>query len=424
MKLTNREREEKSSAAISRTFWLMAGCFFVFMVTAYAAPSWWSNVQNGNAANDYAVANQGQLKFFTEKAVAEMNTTLASSGGAGPALTNLVYGWQQDYLASNYANNPSNPTRPYKPSDYQAINVGQLKYVGKMIWDRLVNAGYTNALPSWLATSNAADLSVANIGQLKTVFNFDLANADSDGNGLPDAWEIEYFGHIGNDPNSSPDGNGYTLLQDYTAGLNPTNYYSQLVDGHAGIISPTLAIVSGDNQISSGGQTTANPLVVSVSSSNGGGALVNAPVVYTVASGGGLLSNSLSSSGTSSTLVTMTDANGLAQIFYQNPSSSGTTSAIAALTGGQSVNFTSSTSAGDGTFDAPMDIAVSYPSPTEIDLSWVNNATSATGILIEQSIDNVTWTTTVMLNDPTVTSYPVTGLTSGQYYNFRIAPTQ
>jgi hypothetical protein len=47
---------------------------------------------------------------------------------------------------------------------------------------------------------------------------------DSDHNGLPDAWEMQYFGHIGVDPNADPDGDGLTNLQEYSAGSNPVDY--------------------------------------------------------------------------------------------------------------------------------------------------------------------------------------------------------
>ena len=49
------------------------------------------------------------------------------------------------------------------------------------------------------------------------------SNYDTDGVGIPDWWQIQYFGHIGVNPSSDPDGNGYTLLQDYLGGANPTN---------------------------------------------------------------------------------------------------------------------------------------------------------------------------------------------------------
>ena len=44
---------------------------------------------------------------------------------------------------------------------------------------------------------------------------------DSNGNGLSDAWEIYYFGHLGVDPNANPSGDGLTNLQHFLAGTSP-----------------------------------------------------------------------------------------------------------------------------------------------------------------------------------------------------------
>jgi hypothetical protein len=49
---------------------------------------------------------------------------------------------------------------------------------------------------------------------------------DSDGNGLPDAWEIQYFGQIGVDPNADPDGDHLTNLEEYRMGYDPTNAHT------------------------------------------------------------------------------------------------------------------------------------------------------------------------------------------------------
>ena len=239
---------------------------------------------------------------------------------------------------------------------------------------------------------------------------------DSDSNSLPDWWELEYLGSLGNSTTADPDGDGLTNLQEYQQGSDPTNYYSQ----GAITITPTLTLISGNNQTSAPGQLTAYPLVLGLS--HGGTPLVNAPVAFNVTSGGGLLL-ALAGSGASS-FNTVTDASGHAQVYYQNPAAAGTASTIGASAGGQSTSFTSSTSVADGTFDAPTNLAATYPSATEVDLTWTNNATTATGILIEQSTDNIVWTTTATLTSPGATSYAVTGLTSGQTYNFRVAPTK
>jgi Tol biopolymer transport system component len=55
------------------------------------------------------------------------------------------------------------------------------------------------------------------------------ANADSDGDGIPDWWMIQYFGHIAGQPGDQslaqddPNGTGMTTIQDYVAGTNPTD---------------------------------------------------------------------------------------------------------------------------------------------------------------------------------------------------------
>jgi hypothetical protein len=44
---------------------------------------------------------------------------------------------------------------------------------------------------------------------------------DSDGGGLPDWWQLQYFGQLGMDPNSTTDGSGHSLLYDYQNGIDP-----------------------------------------------------------------------------------------------------------------------------------------------------------------------------------------------------------
>jgi hypothetical protein len=46
---------------------------------------------------------------------------------------------------------------------------------------------------------------------------------DSDGSGLPVIWEKIYFGHTGVDPNADPDHDGLSNLQEYQYHTNPTN---------------------------------------------------------------------------------------------------------------------------------------------------------------------------------------------------------
>jgi hypothetical protein len=46
-------------------------------------------------------------------------------------------------------------------------------------------------------------------------------NTDSNGNGLPNWWQIQYFGHLGVSPLADPDADGWNNLQEYQNGTNP-----------------------------------------------------------------------------------------------------------------------------------------------------------------------------------------------------------
>ena len=48
---------------------------------------------------------------------------------------------------------------------------------------------------------------------------------DADGNGLPDIWELQYFGHIGVNPYDDPDGDGLSNYQEYLANSNPQDMW-------------------------------------------------------------------------------------------------------------------------------------------------------------------------------------------------------
>ncbi|MBX3746801.1 MAG: hypothetical protein KF833_15940 [Verrucomicrobiae bacterium] len=49
------------------------------------------------------------------------------------------------------------------------------------------------------------------------------ASSDSDGDGLPDEWELQYFGNLDQGPGGDFDNDGLTNLEEYLAGTDPTN---------------------------------------------------------------------------------------------------------------------------------------------------------------------------------------------------------
>ena len=58
--------------------------------------------------------------------------------------------------------------------------------------------------------------------QSGTLICFDV-NGDKDSNGVPDAWETQYFGSNGVSPTADSDGDGWNNLTEYIAGTDPKN---------------------------------------------------------------------------------------------------------------------------------------------------------------------------------------------------------
>jgi hypothetical protein len=183
-------KQHETSSTITQTLLAIAGCFALFSIAALAAdPGWWFTsgthsrpavmtpqvitnagiITTNYAPNSNAVVVQGQLKEFTARAVDELNTQLTN--GAGTTLNTMVSNWAQDYSTNGYSYTNA------EPSDYKAMTVGQLKYIGSNVWMQLVAGGYTNTAPSWLAANTNSDRQLAVIGQLKEVFAFDPSGA-------------------------------------------------------------------------------------------------------------------------------------------------------------------------------------------------------------------------------------------------------
>lgn len=98
----------------------------------------------------------------------------------------------------------------------------------------------------------------ANCGwiSLSTLFSYVQTDtvqpgADTDGDGLPDAWELTYYGGLAGGPGADTDGDGQTSLEEYLAGTNPNNSSSVLaITNHAstGGIATTLTWKSEMNR--------------------------------------------------------------------------------------------------------------------------------------------------------------------------------
>lgn len=159
-----RSLRDKSHGRVAvRVLTALAICIVVPLLTYAATPSWWSErgVTVATAtSDDFAPANQGQLKNIASAAVADMDAKLPS--GAGDELHALVSSWSF----------PSSQTNDFAP-----VNAGQLKAIAKPFYDRLILGGVADTYP-WLSSSSSVDdFAIANIGQVKNLFAFDIPTA-------------------------------------------------------------------------------------------------------------------------------------------------------------------------------------------------------------------------------------------------------
>jgi hypothetical protein len=74
-------------------------------------------------------------------------------------------------------------------------------------------------------TTNWTSFSVAQNNRTNLFIRL-RSDASSDGSGLPDWWELEYFGTNGVDPYGNPAGDGYGNLQKFQNGMNPNVFYT------------------------------------------------------------------------------------------------------------------------------------------------------------------------------------------------------
>lgn len=325
-------------------------------------PAWWTSSTNPvldpgatttGVEQNYAPANLGQLKYIAKQAKLHLDANLA--GGSGSAITSLVNGFTPQsgvsYTTAELA--------AFREANYAPINLGQLKAVAKPFYLRLKTAGYdtkanliARGFPGtwaydypWNPSTPVADnYAPANIGQLKAVFSFDLTSLDSDGDGIPNGWELAQGLNPENPSDggttADADGDGLTNLQEFQQGSDPNNYYSQ---GTA-TITPVVSIQSGDGQGGLSSTFLDDAFAVTVRNGTGGPLLTNAPVHYAVQSGGGGLATSKSASSTVTSIDARTDANGVARVFYKQGGTLGISSQVSAAAGTSSpVNFSSST---------------------------------------------------------------------------------
>ena len=211
-------------------------------------PNWWYNAAdpaNGVIDATKPIFNQdnyspllvGQLKHIASEAQKELDSALATVGGAGPEIDALVQPWLQN---------------PVDANNMSPTTIGQLKNVATPFYDRLNSVGFpfdvsANGIGSninlfvnghaypWGPHRETADWyemhkELAVQGQAKFLFGWDTALAssmafdtlDCDNDGFLDVWEVAN-GYDPFDGNDDQDQDGLHDTWELAQGYDPTD---------------------------------------------------------------------------------------------------------------------------------------------------------------------------------------------------------
>jgi hypothetical protein len=106
-----------------------------------------------------------------------------------------------------------------------AISPGALKLsASPTTYDR--SKVSVNGIPASFSVTAQTNLTLSSTDRGR-IERIDLTVNLNSGGGLPDAWQLQYFGHTGVDPNADPDHDGMSNWAEYIAGTNPTDAQSR-----------------------------------------------------------------------------------------------------------------------------------------------------------------------------------------------------
>ena len=191
----------------------------LYVSSPYGTPSPTKGLNSfipGSVVNAWAgppVTNQGIRRFPTGWTGAG---SLPASGSATNvsftinAFSRIHWLWQTQYQLS-VTNSPGG-TVSYPPGEWFVAG-SNVTVIAQP------NAGYTFGgwIGDLLSSSPTLNFAMDQPYHLVAIFT-----ADSDADGLPDEWEMAYFGTLLPTPGGDTDGDGRTNLQEYQDGTNPT----------------------------------------------------------------------------------------------------------------------------------------------------------------------------------------------------------
>jgi hypothetical protein len=186
---------------------ILLGLTMTLSSHAQADPAWWTNravVVTNQTVADYGVVNIGQLKHVAHQAYLEFDDKLP--GGADTNIANLVSGFSN---TNNYALANQGQLKTVATNFYdQLVRIG---YFTNYPWTSgtsddvdfgVVNVGQVKTVFNFTLPSESG-------------------GEDFDSDGMPDYWEIYSFGDVDESAGGDFDGDGLNNGDEFTLGTNP-----------------------------------------------------------------------------------------------------------------------------------------------------------------------------------------------------------
>src|SRR5437773_830175 len=240
-------------------------------------------------------------------------------------------------------------------------------------------------------------------------------SSDSDGDGMPDAWEVtDGLNPNLNDANSDLDGDGTSNVKEFQRGTDPSDFYNGR--------PPFLGVYAGGDQRGDPGTVLPVPISVIVNYNT-----YNAPLTFSVVQGHALLApDNAGLSTPQSTLsirstgraIGVYGSSYVAQVWVYLPSITSEVSVIraTAVTGANAVSVATTAVTIDPSLSAPANFEAIATSATTVEVHWAA-ITSATTLQVSTD-GGATWSN-VAVAGPGVSRVIVTGLQPNTSVSFR-----
>jgi hypothetical protein len=155
------------------------------------------------------------------------DTTAASFNANGGALFDAAVGWATDLITAPTINTLTPASGPVGTIvTISGLNFGATQGTSTLTFNSVAATPSTwsdksivVAVPTYAVTGPVI-ITVGGVASNAVIFT--VGDVDTDGDGLPDWWELQYFGNLSQGAAADPDGDGISNLQEFRQGRNPT----------------------------------------------------------------------------------------------------------------------------------------------------------------------------------------------------------